>query len=81
MMADALSEVSGWNRSKLKKLLATRTEAAGKAMVKFLESRREHEQVKQLVKDAEQATRVDEVRRAQASADDWFLSKRTTEIQ
>jgi hypothetical protein len=80
MMADALSEVSGWNRVKLKKLVAARTELAGTAMAKFLESRREHEQVKQLVKDAEQTAQVDEVRRAQAAADDWFLSKRPTGI-
>ena len=80
MMADALSEVSGWNRVKLKRLLAARAELADTAMVKFLESRREHEQVKQLVKDAEQAAQMDEVRRAQAAADDWFLSKRPAEI-
>jgi hypothetical protein len=79
MMADAQGEVAGWDRSKLKRLLATRTEAAGTAMGRFLESRREHEQVKQLVKDSEQATRVDDLRRAQAASDDWFLSKRSPE--
>ena len=44
-------------------------------MEKFLESRREHEQVKQLVEDAKQAAAVEEDRRAQAAADDWFLSE------
>ena len=47
------------------------------AMEKFLESRREHEQVKQLVENARQAARLEEDRRAQAAADDWFLSRRT----
>jgi hypothetical protein len=79
MMADAEREVTGWNLSKLKSLLATRMEGASIARKKFIESRCEHEQVKELVKNAHQAALLDEVRRAQASADDWFLSRRKTE--
>jgi hypothetical protein len=81
MLADAQGEVAGWNLSKLKKLLAERTEVAESAKKKFIESRREQEQVKQLVKDAQQTARIQEVRRAQAAADDWFLGKRTPEIR
>jgi hypothetical protein len=80
MMADAQREVAGWDRSKLKTLLVARTELAGAAMKKFLESRREHEQVKQLVEDAEQAGRLEEARHAQAASDEWFLNKRTLEL-
>jgi hypothetical protein len=80
LLADAQGEVAGWNRSKLKVLLAGRVEVAGMARAKFLESRLEHEQVKQLVEAAEQAARIDENRRSQATADDWFLSRRTEEI-
>jgi hypothetical protein len=80
LLADAQGEVAGWNRSKLKVMLLGRTEVAGTAMAKFNESRREHEQVKQLVEAAEQAARMDEGRRSQAAADDWFLSRRTEEI-
>ncbi len=79
LLADAQGEVAGWNRSKLKVMLAGRAEVAGTAMGKFIESRREHEQVKKLVEVAEQATRVDEGRRSQAAADDWFLSRRAEE--
>jgi hypothetical protein len=80
LLADAQGEVAGWNRSKLKVLLVGRAEAAVTARAKFIESRREHEQVKALVAAAEQATRIDESRRSQAAADDWFLSRRTEEI-
>jgi hypothetical protein len=80
LLADAQGEVAGWNRSKLKVLLVGRAEVAGAARAKFLESRLEHEQVKKLVEAAEQAARLDESRRSQAAADDWFLSRRTEEI-
>jgi hypothetical protein len=79
LLADAQGEVAGWNRSKLKVLLAGRAEVAGTARARFLESRLEHEQVKKLVEAAEQATRLDESRRLQATADDWFLSRRVEE--
>jgi hypothetical protein len=80
LLADAQGEVAGWNRSKLKVLLAARAEVAGAALEKFTGSRREHEQVKQLVEAAEQAARTDENRRSQAAANDWFLSRRTEQI-
>ena len=76
LLADAQEEVAGWNRDRLGALLRTREEAVAPAMEKFLESRREHEQVKQLVADARQAARMEEDRKAQAAADDWFLSRR-----
>jgi MarR-like DNA-binding transcriptional regulator SgrR of sgrS sRNA len=80
MMADAQGEVAGWDRGKLKRLLVDRAAVAGVAMKKFLESRRDHEQVKQLVQNAEQTSRVDDVRRAQVAADEWFLSMRRPEL-
>jgi hypothetical protein len=76
LMADAQSEVSGWNRDRLGSILEARLAQAAPAMAKFLESRREHEQVKQLVENARQAAGLEEDRRAQAAADDWFLSRR-----
>jgi hypothetical protein len=79
LLADAQGEVAGWNRGRLRVLLQARTEAVAPAMEKFLESRREHEQVKQLVENARQEARVEEDRRAQAAADDWFLSRRGQE--
>jgi hypothetical protein len=81
LLADAQGEVAGWNRAGLRPLLQTRTEAVARAMEKFLESRREHEQVKQLVENARQAARVEEDRRAQAAADDWFLSRHGQELE
>lgn len=76
LLADAQGEVAGWNRGRLSILLRARATDVAPAMEKFLESRCEHEQVKQLVDNAEQAARIDEEHRAQAAADDWFLSKR-----
>ncbi len=81
LLADAQGEVAGWNRGRLRVLLQTRAEAMAPAMEKFLESRREHEQVKQLVEGMRQAARVEEERRAQATADDRFLSQRTKEAE
>jgi hypothetical protein len=81
MMADAQGEVAGWNRAKLAGYLVARTEAATAAMDKVLESRREHEQVKLLVKNARVAARVEDVRRTQAAVDEWFLSKRLPEVE
>jgi hypothetical protein len=81
MMADAQREVARWNCVKLERFLAVRKDTAGAAMAKFLESRCEHEQVKQLVEDARQAAQVEDARRSQTAADDWFLSKRPSESQ
>jgi hypothetical protein len=76
LLADAQHEVAGWNRGRLNVLLQARAAEVPPAMGRFLDSRREHEQVKQLVENAQQAERVEENRRAQAAADDWFLSRR-----
>ena len=81
LLADAQREVAGWNRARLRVLLQARAEEVAPATEKFLESRREHEQVKRLVEDAREAARVEEDRRAQAAADDWFLSRRTQEAE
>lgn len=75
LMADAQNEVAGWNRRRLQTLLRARSDATAEAMQKFLQSRRDCEQVTQLVKDAQQVERTEEDRRAQAAADDWFLAK------
>ncbi|HEX9199239.1 MAG TPA: hypothetical protein VF865_06745 [Acidobacteriaceae bacterium] len=77
LMADAQGEVAGWNRGRLGTLLQARMVAVAPAMEKFLGSRREHEQVKHLVEDAQKAARSEDDHRAQAAADDWFLGKRT----
>jgi len=76
LMAEAQAEVAGWNRGRLGVLLGVRKTLAAPAMEDFLESRREFEQVKLLLEDARQAARIDQNRRAQAAADDWFLSRR-----
>ncbi|MGD0798375.1 MAG: hypothetical protein ABR910_11685 [Acidobacteriaceae bacterium] len=76
LMADARGEVAGWNKGRLGYLLRERMSEVPPAMEMFLESRREHEQVKQLVEDARGAARVEEDRRAQAAADEWFASRR-----
>ena len=76
LMADAQTEVAGWNRGWLGVLLETRAAEVPQAMEMFLESRREHEQVKQLVENAQQVEEIEEGRRVQASSDDWFLSRR-----
>lgn len=81
LLADAQGEVAGWNRTGLRAVLRERAEAVAPAMEKFLESRREHEQVKQLVENARQAAQLEEDRRAQAAADDWFLSRRGQELE
>ena len=75
-LADAQTEVAGWNRGWLGVLLETRAAEVPQAMEMFLESRREHEQVKQLVENAQQVEEIEEGRRVQASSDDWFLSRR-----
>jgi hypothetical protein len=75
LLADAQGEVAGWNRRRLQALLDARTTAASEARTRFLESRVEHEQIRQLVEDSRQAKRSEEDRRAQAAADDWFLAK------
>ena len=76
LLADAQKEVAGWNRGRLGVLLQARTEDVAPAMQRFVESRLEHEQVKQLVVDAQRVEATEEDRKAQAAADDWFLNKR-----
>jgi hypothetical protein len=79
LLADAQREVAGWNRKRLGELRKTRAEAVGPAMERFVQSRQEHEQVKQLVEDARHAAGIEEDRKAQAAADDWFLSRKGRE--
>lgn len=79
LMADAQGEVAGWNRGRLRVLLEERAAKVEAAMEKFMESRREHEQVKQVVEAALESARAEDGRKAQAAADDWFLSRRRNE--
>lgn len=76
LMADAQTEVAGWNTERLGVLLEARASEVPPAMAKFMESRCEHEQVKKLIENAQEVERIEEGRRAQAASDDWFLSKR-----
>jgi hypothetical protein len=76
LMADAQSEVAGWNRGRLRTLLSARANYASDATQKFLDSRREHEMVKQVIDDSERVARNEEERKTQAATDDWFLSRR-----
>ena len=76
LMADVQGEVAGWNQGRLRPLLELRASEAAAAMQQLLESRREHEKVKQVIEDARRVARLDEDRKAQAESDDWFLSRR-----
>ena len=76
LLADAQAEVAGWNLRRLRDLLSARNQAVSEAMQAFQQSRMEQEQVGLLVEAARQAERIDQDRKAQASADDWFLSRR-----
>jgi hypothetical protein len=76
LMMDAQREVTEWNRERLSGLLKTRSIAVPPAMKKFLESSREHEQIKQLVANLKQTAEIEQSRKAQAESDDWFLNKR-----
>jgi hypothetical protein len=76
LMADAQTEVAGWNRERLGVLLEARASEVPPAMAKFMESRCEHEQVKKLIENAQEIEKIEEGRKAQAASDDWFLSRR-----
>ena len=76
LIADAQSEVAGWNRGRLRTLLSARANCASEATQKFLDSRREHEMVKQVIDDADRLARNEEEHKTQAVTDDWFLSRR-----
>lgn len=76
LMSEAQAEAAGWNQQRLQTLLNGRAEASAEAVRVFLDSRSEHEQVRQLVNDAMQSATALEDRRAQSAADDWFLSRR-----
>jgi len=81
LMAEVQSEIAERNRVQLGVLLRVRAAEVGPAMEKFLESRREHEQVNQLIENARVARRLEEDHKSQAAADDWFLSRRTREME
>jgi len=76
LMADAQGEVAGWNRGRLEMILNERVLLVPPAMEKFLASRCEHEQVKQLIENARALDAIEEGRREQAATDEWFLSRR-----
>jgi len=76
LLADAQGEVAGWNCERLGVIREQRALEVPPAREKYLESRCEHEQVKQLIENARLAAEIEEGRRAQAASDDWFLSKR-----
>lgn len=76
LLAEAQNEVAAWNKDRLNVLLGVRTANVPKALEQFLESRREHEQLKQLQEDANEQAIVEADRMAQKASDDWFLSRR-----
>lgn len=76
LFADAQAEVAGWNRQRLNVLLPERMSEVARAMENFLETRREHAQVRQLIEAARQAAKIEDDRKAQAITDDWYLSRR-----
>jgi hypothetical protein len=75
LLAEASREVATWNKNRLNLLIRLRTVKVPDAMKQFLESRREHEQVKQLSDHAKEQTKLDTDRTAQVTTDDWILSR------
>ena len=76
LFTEAQIEVAGWNRARLAPVHQERQAAVGPATADFLERRREHEQVRQLIRDIRSEQQVADDRRTQAAADDWFLARR-----
>jgi hypothetical protein len=58
LMADAQSEVAGWNSERLGVIREQRALEVPPAREKFMESRCEHEQVKKLIENAKQVRKV-----------------------
>ena len=75
LLAEARREVSESNKARLALVLSARRAALDPAMKRFLNSRREHEEMKQIVDDAKRSAATVEDRKLQATADDWFLSR------
>jgi flagellar biosynthesis chaperone FliJ len=75
LLAEAQHEIAGMNRTGLTQLLAARAEKVPQAMQRFVEGRRAHEQVQQLVENARRVEEVEAGRRTQSASDDWYLSK------
>jgi hypothetical protein len=75
LLADSQGEVARANIDKLGGLLAKREAAVPIAMARFLACRREHEQSKVLVNAARQAELAESVRKEQATADEWVMSR------
>jgi flagellar biosynthesis chaperone FliJ len=80
LLADVQNEVAGWNQTRLIVLLQARSVHVRPAMERFLESRRQCEQVRQLVDYAQKAAGSEAERKEQSAADDWYLSRRARPV-
>lgn len=76
LLAEAQNEVAAWNKERLNILRRLRVEMVSKAREQFVESRSQHEQLKQLKENAKRLASLESDRATQKSMDDWFLSRR-----
>lgn len=74
-LAEAQQQVAAWNKDRLDVLFRLRHAEVPKAMKQFLDSRLEHEQLKQLCEHAKRQSQLETDRMAQGATDDWFLSR------
>lgn len=79
LFAEVQAEVAGWNQMRLTPVLQSLRQEIASSTAAFLDRRREAEQIQQLVNNCRLELRLMEIRKAQAAADDWFLTRRIVE--
>ena len=73
LIAEAALEFSGWNRTQLEQLCAAEARRIEPLVEKYIECRRSLRQTERLVEQQAEVARVEQERRMQTEADEWFL--------
>ncbi len=75
LIAEAALEFSGWNRTQLEQLCAAEARRIEPLVEKYVECRRSLRQTERLVEQQAEVARVEQERRMQTEADEWFLQQ------
>lgn len=75
LIAEAALEFSGWTRAQLEQICAAEARRIEPLVARYTECRRTLRQTEKLIEQRAELARVEQERRTQSEADEWFLQR------
>jgi hypothetical protein len=75
LLEEAALEFSGWNHAQLEQICAAEAKRIQPLVEQYIECRRSLRQTERLLEQQAELARVEQGKRSQAEADDWFLQQ------